>query len=59
VPAILQGTGRSIANKIKEAYRTIGKAPESPTLYPTGLPERDLRKLIAEEVKKAIGEANC
>jgi hypothetical protein len=58
VPATLQGTSNSIANKIKEAYRAIGKAPESPTLHPTGLPKQDLRKFIAEEVKKAVGEAN-
>ncbi|KAL2123797.1 hypothetical protein VTJ04DRAFT_162 [Mycothermus thermophilus] len=58
VPAALQGTGRSIANKIREAYRAIGKAPEGPTLYRTNLPEEGLRRLIAEEVKKAVGEAN-
>jgi hypothetical protein len=59
VLALLQGAGRSIANKIKEAYKAMGRAPEGPTLYPAGLPKQGLRKLIAEEVKKAIGEANC
>jgi hypothetical protein len=55
VPALLQGAGRNIANKIKEAYRAIGKAPEGPTLYPAGLPEQGLWKLILETPYEDLG----
>jgi hypothetical protein len=57
VPADTKAQAQGIISKLKEVYRASGRA-EGPALGPTGLPEQGLRKLIAEEVKKAIVETN-
>jgi len=58
VPEPLRGAARDLAAKIKEDYNAQGRAPGGPTPHLVGLPEQGLRRLIAEEVKKAVQDAN-
>ena len=53
VPKPLKEAARDLATKIKEEYKAQGP-PRGPTLHPADLPEQGLRRLIAEEVKKAV-----